>query len=85
MCIVVASFARLDQLVIVLATGSMTVVWVVFRPPMPVIVVVRTVLPCESRASVAVDSRVIVVPSASFWMKVTFLVAEYGLFRLPVV
>lgn len=66
MCIVVASFAMLDQLVVVLATGSMTTVRVLLRPPLPVIVVVSTVLPSESRASVAVDSRVIVVPSASF-------------------
>jgi hypothetical protein len=34
-----------------------------------------TVLPWESRASVVVETRVIVVPSTSFWMKVTFLVA----------
>jgi len=40
MCIVVASFVALDQWVIVLATGSMTMVWVMFRPPMPVVVVV---------------------------------------------
>jgi hypothetical protein len=40
MCVVVACFAKLDQKVVVLATGSMTVVWVVLRPPMPVIVFV---------------------------------------------
>ncbi len=72
-----ASLPGVIHTVWVWATGSVTKVVVILTPCGPKIPgeLVCMVLPCESRASVFVLTRVMVLPSASFWTKVSFFVA----------